>query len=309
MKKWLSVLVIAILLILAGIYIFIPSQVSISRYIKFRSTAGGSSRFLSQKEKWNAWWPGTMNADSSYVYNGYTFTPTTPLPNTIEIDISNNTDTLPTALNVLQLSRDSVAMTWQTRMNTSSNLIQRFQRYKESQRINTTMKEILDSLRSFMEKNENVYNISVTQVMVTDTLLVTTKNISDHYPTTAEVYQLIGQLQNYISAQGAIASNHPMLYVHSTEDNRIQTMVAIPVNKPLPDAGSIVFKRMVPGKILLTEVQGGLQTVRQAFTQMEYYVEDYKKISPAIPFEMLVTDRMKETDTTKWITRIYYPVL
>ena len=309
MKKWLSVLIIAIALILAGLYIFIPSQVSITRYIKFRSTAGGSSRFLSQKEKWNAWWPGTINADSSFVYNGYTFAPSTPLPNTIEIDISSGTDTLPTTLNVLQLSRDSVAMTWQTGMNTSSNPFQRLQRYNESQRINNTMKAILDSLRTFMEKNENVYNISVTQVMVTDTLLVTTKSISDHYPTTAEVYQLIGQLRNYISAQGAQASHHPMLYVHTTEDNRIQTMVAIPVNKPLHDAGNIAFKRMVPGKILLTEIKGGPQTIRQAFTQMEYYVEDFKKISPAIPFEMLVTDRMQETDTTKWITRIYYPVL
>ncbi len=309
MKKWLSVLIILALLVLAGFYIFIPSQVSLTRYTKFRSTAGGTDRFLSQKEKWNAWWPGTVTADSSYVYNGYTFSSNTPLPNTVEIQISKDSDTLSTALTILPLSRDSVAMTWQSAMETSFNPFQRLQRYNEAKRIDVTMKEILDTLRGFLEKNENVYNISVTQVMVTDTLLVTTKKIADQYPTTAEIYQLITQLKNYVSAQGAQEVSPPMLYVQHTEDNRIQTQVAIPVNKPLPDAGSIAFKRMVPGKILVTEIKGGPHTIRKAFTQLEFYVEDYKKINPAIPFEMLVTDRLQETDTTKWVTRIYYPVL
>ena len=29
--------------------------------------------------------------------------------------------------------------------------------------------------------------------------------------------------------------------------------------------------------------------------------------SPAIPFESLVTNRMQEPDTSKWVTKIYYP--
>jgi hypothetical protein len=41
---------------------------------------------------------------------------------------------------------------------------------------------------------------------------------------------------------------------------------------------------------------------------MQQYFADYKRVAMAIPFEYLVTDRETETDTTKWVTRIYAPV-
>lgn len=310
MKKWLSALAVIIVLLVAGIYIFIPSNITTTHYIKSRATAGATQRFLTQKENWRAWWPGTTDHDSSFTYKNYTFIPTIPpIPNRININITNPSDSFPGYITILALSKDSVALAWESMIETSSNPFHRLQSYNESKRVRTAMTEILDSLRVFMEKNENVYGITVTQTRVTDTLLVTTRNISDNYPSTREIYQLIGQLEKHLSAQGAEATNPPMLYVQHTEDNRIQTMVAIPVNKVIPGTPNILFKRMVPGKILVTEIKGGPHTVRQAFTQMEYYVEDYKKISPAIPFEMLITNRMHEPDTAKWITRIYYPIL
>ena len=38
------------------------------------------------------------------------------------------------------------------------------------------------------------------------------------------------------------------------------------------------------------------------------YFQDYKKISMAMSFTMLVTDRMLQTDSSRWITRLYEPV-
>ena len=85
-------------------------------------------------------------------------------------------------------------------------------------------------------------------------------------------------------------------------------MVAIPVDRVLQDTKNIVFKRMVPGNILIGEVKGGKCRVAESMHQMENYVNDYKRSAPAIPFESLVTDRMVQKDTTEWVTRIYYPV-
>jgi hypothetical protein len=42
---------------------------------------------------------------------------------------------------------------------------------------------------------------------------------------------------------------------------------------------------------------------------MQLYFDDYDKTSMAITFQYLVTDRIKEADTAKWITEIYAPVL
>jgi hypothetical protein len=65
---------------------------------------------------------------------------------------------------------------------------------------------------------------------------------------------------------------------------------------------------MIPGKILVTEVKGGNYTTGEALKQLDIYLDDNHLSSPAIPFESLVTDRSQETDTAKWVTKIYYPI-
>ena len=59
---------------------------------------------------------------------------------------------------------------------------------------------------------------------------------------------------------------------------------------------------------LVAEIQGGPNKVENQLKEMENYVQDKNRNSPAIPFASLVTDRRKERDTLKWITNIYYPV-
>jgi hypothetical protein len=102
----------------------------------------------------------------------------------------------------------------------------------------------------------------------------------------------------------------PMLNIYKTDSVNYLTRVAIPVDKKLPSSGNISYKWMLGGgNILVTDVRGGPFSIDSAFQQLEYYVHDYNRTSPAIPFQSLVTDRSKVPDTTKWITRLYYPVM
>jgi hypothetical protein len=41
---------------------------------------------------------------------------------------------------------------------------------------------------------------------------------------------------------------------------------------------------------------------------MDQYFKDYNRVAMAIPFEYLITDRLKVPDTSKWVTKIYCPV-
>ena len=54
---------------------------------------------------------------------------------------------------------------------------------------------------------------------------------------------------------------------------------------------------------------GGNQMIEQGLKQTEKYIRDYRRSIIALPFQSLETDRLKETDSTKWITKIYYPVV
>jgi hypothetical protein len=137
--------------------------------------------------------------------------------------------------------------------------------------------------------------------------MVLTTSVSKKYPTTSDVYQLVENLKKYIAAEDAKENNFPMLYVKKLPDFTFETMVAIPVNKELPGNGAISFSRFVPWKVLTAEVKGGDKTA-ETLHQMKLFMNDYQKTAMAIPFESLVTDRSKDPNTLKWITRIYTPV-
>ncbi len=84
-------------------------------------------------------------------------------------------------------------------------------------------------------------------------------------------------------------------------------MVGIPVNKN-PAGKSIVLKKMVPGKLLTGTVKGGTATINKAYLLIKRYITDRNLEEAALPFEVPITNRCAQRDTTKWITKICYPV-
>jgi hypothetical protein len=83
--------------------------------------------------------------------------------------------------------------------------------------------------------------------------------------------------------------------------------VAIFTSKALKTAGKYEFMRLYDATVLVTEIKGGPYLIQQVYRQMENYMNDHHIINPAKPFEMLVTNRLLVTDTSRWITRVYFP--
>lgn len=316
MKKWLIRLTALVVLLLAGSYVFVPGKLTIAAVTLINATSKGTYRCLSEKNKWPKWWPdsdskqhsSTGNKEDLFVYNGSTYQISQQLFNTIEVLIQNNNYKINSFLYVIPLRADSVAIEWKGFLQTSLNPLTRMRQYLQARDLKNDMTTILARLKPFLEKKENIYNITIEETTVKDTLLVASKAVTTGYPATSDVYDLIKKLKAYIRIQGASETNYPMLHVKPIDSTHFEAMVAIPVNKELKNTKNIFFKTMVAGNILVTEVTGGPHRISQAYAQLENYMEDYQKVPPAIPFESLVTDRLQQTDTTKWVTRIYYPV-
>ncbi len=86
-------------------------------------------------------------------------------------------------------------------------------------------------------------------------------------------------------------------------------MLAISIDTIIPVKAKYFITRMVPMKdrFLITEVAGGPSGIAKAKDAVEKYMRDHSLSSPASPFEVLVTDRSKEMDSAKWVTKIIYP--
>ncbi len=313
MKKLLLILSCIFILFLVFVYVFIPSKITFSKVSIINKKNSIVSRLLLNESYWQKWWP-SANADRTtaetkkyffYKKNIYVLEKT--MMNAGQISISGPQYSLHSLITVISVNDDSAAISWKSEMPVSHNPFIRIKNYIEARNLKNNMASILQSFQIFLKETENVYGLAIDQIQVKDTLLISTKFNTQQYPSTTEIYAAINKLKKYVANEGATETNSPMLNI-LPDSTEYRTMVAIPIDKNIPEKNDYKIKRMVPGKILVTEVKGGEAIAKEALKQLNFFIIDNQISSPAIPFESLVTDRSVEKDTSKWITKIYYPV-
>jgi hypothetical protein len=314
MKKLVIILLSFFFLALLAVYIFIPQKLEIGKVEYIKCNVNGGFRILSNESTWVKWWPknGLIKKNAKgqplFFYKGFRYQLAEQYYNSIGVHIITDFSTIDSRINLIKLNIDSLVIIWNCQLTTGLNPVSRFLKFREAEAIKKDMSDILSNLGRYLENRKNIYGINLHVTMSKDSTMVLIKRISKQYPTTTEIYNLIGNLKKYIASEHAEQNNYPMLHVKKLPDSTFETMVAIPVNRELPGNGAISFSRFVPWKVLTAEVKGGDKTVEEALHQMKVFISDYQKTAMAIPFQSLVTDRSKQADTLKWITRIYTPV-
>ena len=308
MKKWILFFCLFLLVLTASVYFFIPAKQNFSYATMITNTKDGTSRILLDEGKWQSWWPGKKENDTIYSYKNYNYRIRKIMLNSLDITVFNTTDSAKGSLQITESGINSAELIWKSTLNFSANPLERIIQFKRFYGIKSNVRNFLNDLTTYFDKQENIYGMKVVKDRVTDASLISMKQTFQHYPTTEEIYTMIQSLKDYIHKKGGEESNFPMLNVHSDGPNMYETMVAIPTKNDLPSEGKFLLKKMILGYILKAEVKGGIHTVIEGEKQLKNYVDDYKKLSPAIPFESLVTDRLQEKDTSRWITRLYYPI-
>ena len=207
-------------------------------------------------------------------------------------------------------SLDSIYLRWECSVPAGMNPVRRVRQYLAAREIGRNMSELLGRLSAFLGKEENVYGVEIREGSTTDSSLVATKSVFPGYPSTDDIYGLLHKVRDYLEQGGAKQTGYPMMNVTplNTKKDSFRVMVAIPVDKRLPGKGDIYFMRLIPGRYLIGDVKGGKYAVDRALNGFREYILDHQRTVMAIPFESLITDRSRETDSSRWETRIYYPI-
>lgn len=300
---------LVVTMLLGSVYVFIPDIISIKSGITIKATRPGLHRMLQDKSNVAKWWPGKISNDSFYLADFiYTFNngDITVLP----VSLTDGKTNLSTSLFLLSHEVDSTQLEWVGTMGTSYNPIKRFAKYLQAKKINSDMVSILQEMQSFYSKPENIYGFEIKKELVVDSLLISTSGKCKGYPGTEFIYSLIDKLKAFVADKSAKETGYPMLNIGTEDSLEFEVKVAIPTDKLLLSSGNILQKKMLGrGDILVTEVKGGIDVTTKAFAQIQKYASDYQRVAPAIPFYSLITDRTKEPDSNKWITKIYFPVM
>lgn len=305
MKKTLIGLILLIAVALISVYLLIPGRLKIEATISLPVALPGVSRTLTDENNWKKLWPG----ETPFNYNKQTYSIRIKISSVFDIDIYSDKDTVNSRMEFVSIGNDMMTIGWHAEQITSSNPFTRFSQYRHAKVTEKNMGEILKAMKAFLEKTKNIYGVEIKETLVTDSVLISIRRSFEHYPNVREIDAMIQDLRKYIIQNNGIEKNLPMLNVQKLDSSHYEAMSAIPVDKALPRTPEFAPKFLLKGgNILEAQVQGGLYTIETSLQEIENYRSDYKYNSPAIPYQLLVTDRLKETDTTKWITKLYYPV-
>ena len=312
MKKLLCLLLGLSSLFLLSSYFLIPDEIVISDTEEIESSERIVSKYLQSRDHRLKWWPEIKSEASaktdSLIYKQKNYVFQNPSFNSQDIHISAENLNLKSTMSWLPYSSKLIRLRWEASLPAGRNPVKRFVRYQQARRIKSDMTFIMEQYLAFITNPREVYGYDFKIQTVTDTLLATANFNSAAYPENARIYREINKLKTHLKRQGVDVVNPPMLNISKNAQGRYQTTLALPVGRRFQPDESVLLRNMVPGNILVTEVKGGPKAISNGFRQMEVFMKDFRLSSPAIPFESLVTDRTTQTDSSKWITKIYYPI-
>jgi len=300
---------LAIMSLIIISYFLISTTQNFSYQTSINATRTAVSRQIINKDKWQSWWPGGKLNDTLYSYGDCNYLIKKILLNGAEITIVNKNDSIKGFLQFDDYGIDSTQFQWTSNHIFSSNPLKRFSEYYQLLKVHKNIKDLLKGIKKYFDNQENVYGMKIEEEKITQSSLISVKDTFLYYPSTKEIYNMIQSLENYILKVNGEKVGFPMLHIREGGPNKFVTMVAIPTKTVLPSENKILLKQMVIGSpILVSKIKGGVQTIINGEMELSNYVNDYHKLSPAIPFQSLVTNRLSEPDSTKWVTKLYYPV-
>ncbi len=301
MKKFFIIPLLLIVVAATCIYIFIPSNINVSAAIIANAPISSVYRYVNNENTWRQ----KLSPDNSSFKE---YTVSSNVENAVDVVLHDGDDTINTKLILIFPGGDSTIIHWDCSLVAGTNPFSRLLAYNKAVEIKKSMDSVLYKLKSLTSDPENVYGLHINKASIKDTTLISSKIMLDHYPSTNDIYSLVNKLNDYAIKSGALITGNPMYNVTPVEKDTVRLMVALPVNKLLQQTSSIIPVKMVPGNFLATQVSGGESTVRKALTTMQNFIADNSKTSMAIPFSYLITNRVDEPDTSKWVTKIYMPV-
>jgi len=311
MKKPALLILGLLLLAFISIYFIIPQRITTTRSIQTDANDINVSKFLVNKKPWLKWWPGEHKAGDStfFSYKGVNYILQKNTNSDIQVLVKLNDLELNSTVTYSSAGEGMCTVTWATEKQSSLNPFTRIAQFWKIKMSARDIDEILAHFKTFIQKDTNVYGMAVSLDKIKNPIVLATTANTNEYPTTSIIYKMIDGLRQQVKVQKALQTDSPMLNIYHTDEKSYQVMVALPINKLITPGPNTVINNLVGGgNILHTEVKGGRHTIENAFTQLKKYQDDHGLRSPAMPYELLITNRLAQPDTTKWITKVFYPI-
>ena len=132
--------------------------------------------------------------------------------------------------------------------------------------------------------------------------LVTMENIG---PKMGEFY---GQIMMFIEENQLKMTKYPIAVWHSYSDTDNDMECAVFVEGDVEGTDLIKSSKSYAGKVVVLDYYGAYDASPDGWQKIEEFIAAGSLEKNGIPWDEYITDPMIETDTSKWLTRLYQPV-
>jgi hypothetical protein len=298
MRKIVVLLSTIVVLSFAAIYLLVPKLLIIKGTQVVDQPARTVIRGMMQTDKWSEWMP----KETSLSVTG-------TIVATIQTELALDAIKIPVEFSIIDDTSANSVIGFETSMNNNHwSPIARVQNYLFAKKIQGQLDLILSAAGNYYNTVRGVYGFDIQEINVQDSSLIALDQVLMDTPTLVQVYDMIARLEQHITAQNGKIKNDPMVNITRINEDEIFTQVAIPIEKDIQVKPPFTLKKMVLGKLLSVDVIGDAAVVNNALLAAKQYLLDKQKTSPAIPYVIYNTNRMKEPDAQKWKSTINYPV-
>ena len=298
MRKIVLLLTTILVLSVVAIYLLVPKQFIIKGTQAVNQSAPSVIRGMMQTNKWSEWMPkeARLNVTGTMVA-------------TIQTELILDEVKVPVEFSIIDDTSTNAIIGFETSMEqTNWSPIARVQNYLFAKKIQGQLDLLLAAAGNYYNTVKGVYGFDIQETNVQDSSLIALDQVLMDTPTLVQIYDMITQLEQHIIAQNGKIKNDPMVNITRINEDEVFTQVAIPIEKDIQVKPPFTLKKMVLGKLLSVTVIGDAATVNNALIATKQYLGDKQRTSPAIPYVIYNTNRIKEPDAQKWKSTINYPV-
>lgn len=298
MRKIVLLLTTILVLSVVAIYLLVPKQFIIKGTQAVNQSAPSVIRGMMQTNKWSEWMPkeARLNVTGTMVA-------------TIQTELILDEVKVPVEFSIIDDTSANAIIGFETSMEqTNWSPIARVQNYLFAKKIQGQLDLILAAAGNYYNTVKGVYGFDIQETNVQDSSLIALDQVLMDTPTLVQIYDMITQLEQHIIAQNGKIKNDPMVNITRINEDEVFTQVAIPIEKDIQVKAPFTLKKMVLGKLLSVTVIGDATTVNNGLIATKQYLVDKQRTSPAIPYVIYNTNRIKEPDAQKWKSTINYPV-
>ena len=120
--------------------------------------------------------------------------------------------------------------------------------------------------------------------------------------------QIFGELFGYLGRKGIQPRGPPFAFYHSWSEQTTDMELGVPVEGINEGEGRVKSGALPGGRVIRAMHIGPYDKLVDTYTEMEAWAKENGYELAGFAWENYLTDPQKESDTSKWMTEVFWPI-